>query len=272
MIDAPTIRVSELHKSFGELKVLNGINLSVDRGEVVVIMGASGSGKTTLLRCINLLETPESGRITVCDTSIECGPGGPRGRARSKLVRSICRKAAMVFQQFNLFPHRTALQNVIEAPRIVRGLSTPEAVQLGERLLARVGLAEKRDEHPSRLSGGQQQRVAIARALAMEPQVVLFDEPTSALDPELHEEVLKAMRELAREGMTMVVVTHEVKFAQDVADRVVFMEGGQIVEEGPPAEFFAAPRHPSARQFLRMVSGTDETEGPDEDGRTEEHP
>jgi cystine transport system ATP-binding protein len=249
------VRVDDLHKSFGGLEVLKGIDLSVARGEVIVVMGASGSGKTTLLRCINFLETPDRGRVTVCDTCIECGPSGPRGRARAKQVRSLCRRAMMVFQQFNLFPHKTALQNVIEGPLTVKGMAKPDATALGERLLARVGLADKRDEYPSRLSGGQQQRVAIARALAMEPEVVLFDEPTSALDPELHEEVLQVMRELARDGMTMIVVTHEVKFAQDVADRVVFMDGGVIVEEAAPAEFFSRPRHARARLFLRQVAG-----------------
>jgi cystine transport system ATP-binding protein len=255
MPGATAIRVDDLHKCFGSLEVLKGIDLTVARGEVVVVMGASGSGKTTLLRCINFLEAPDRGCVTVCETCVDCGPGGPRGRTRAKLVRSVCRKAMMVFQQFNLFPHKTALDNVIEAPMTVKGMSRTEATVLGERLLARVGLADKRDEYPSRLSGGQQQRVAIARALAMQPEVVLFDEPTSALDPELHEEVLQVMRELARDGMTMVVVTHEVRFAQDVADRVVFMDGGAIVETAPPAEFFSRPRHPRARLFLRMVAG-----------------
>lgn len=254
------VTVDQLHKQFGALNVLTGIDLSVNRGEVIVIMGSSGSGKTTLLRCINFLETPDDGRVTVGDVTVDCGPDGPRGKARKRLVRAVCRQVTMVFQQFNLFPHRTALENVIEAPMVVRNMSRSDAVLLGERLLARVGLAEKRDEYPSRLSGGQQQRVAIARALAMEPQVVLFDEPTSALDPELHEEVLQVMRELARDGMTMVVVTHEVKFAREVADRVVFMDGGAIVEQGPPAEFFAHPRHPRARMFLRMVAAPESTD------------
>jgi len=255
-MSTPTaIEVENLHKRFGPLEVLKGINLSVSRGEVVVVMGASGSGKTTLLRCINFLEAPDRGCVTVCDTCVDCGSGGPRGRERSRRIRTICRQAAMVFQQFNLFPNRTALQNVIEAPITVRGLPKAEAIALGERLLERVGLADKRDQYPSRLSGGQKQRVAIARALAMEPEVVLFDEPTSSLDPELHEEVLQTMRELARDGMTMVVVTHEVQFARDVADRVVFMDGGSIVEEAPPEEFFTRPRHHRAQLFLRQVAG-----------------
>jgi cystine transport system ATP-binding protein len=251
---APAIEVTGLRKRFGPLEVLKNVDLTVARGEVVVVMGASGSGKTTLLRCVNLLETPDAGRITVCGCTVACGAGAVHGRARTKLVRTVCLHAAMVFQQFNLFPHKTALQNVIEAPVTVKGMPKAEATALGERLLARVGLADKRDEYPSRLSGGQKQRVAIARALAMEPDVILFDEPTSALDPELHEEVLQTMRDLAHGGMTMIVVTHEVQFARDVADRIVFMDGGEIVESAPPAEFFARPRHARARLFLRLVT------------------
>lgn len=258
-VDDLQVRVEGLHKTFGELEVLKGIDLSVARGEVVVVMGASGSGKTTLLRCINFLETPDRGRVTVCGTCIDCGSAGPRGRRRARMVRTVCSRAMMVFQQFNLFPHKTALQNVIEAPITVKGMSRADATALGEKLLDRVGLAAKRDEYPSRLSGGQQQRVAIARALAMEPEVVLFDEPTSSLDPELHEEVLQTMRELARDGMTMIVVTHEIRFAQDVADRIVFMDGGVVVEEAPPGEFFSRPRHARARLFLRQVTGSDRT-------------
>lgn len=252
------IKVDGLHKRFGDLEVLKGIDLSVRSGEVVVVMGASGSGKTTLLRCVNFLEEPDQGCITVCNTRVDCGPGAPHGRARARLVRDVCLRATMVFQQFNLFPHMTALQNVIEAPMTVKRMPKPEATALGERLLARVGLADKRDEYPSRLSGGQKQRVAIARALAMEPEVVLFDEPTSALDPELHEEVLQTMRELAGDGITMLVVTHEVKFAQDVADRIVFMDGGAIVEEAPPSQFFTQPRNLRAQMFLRLVAGDGE--------------
>ena len=246
------IFVADLHKRFGSLEVLKGIDLEVRRGEVVVIMGPSGSGKTTLIRCMNFLEEPDAGRVRVCGMDVTCGSTF-RGRARARQIIEIRIRAAMVFQHFNLFPHMTALGNVIEGPVSVRGMPQAEAVALGERLLARVGLADKRDQYPSRLSGGQKQRVAIARALAMEPEVVLFDEPTSSLDPELHEEVLQTMRELALEGMTMVVVTHEVQFAQDVADRVIFMDGGVVLEEGPPAEFFANPRHARARSFLRHV-------------------
>ncbi len=246
------IRVEGLHKRFGHLAVLKGIDLTVRRGEVVVIMGPSGSGKTTLIRCMNFLEEPDAGCVTVCGLDVLCGKRGG-GRERARRIREIRKRAGMVFQQFHLFPHLTALGNVIEGAMCVRKLPRAEAVALGERLLARVGLADKRDEYPSRLSGGQKQRVAIARALAMEPEIILFDEPTSALDPELHEEVLQTMRELARDGMTMVVVTHEVQFAQDVADRVLFMDGGTILEEASAREFFATPKHARARTFLRLV-------------------
>jgi L-cystine transport system ATP-binding protein len=246
------VRIEGLRKRFGDLEVLNDIDLTVRRGEVVVIMGPSGSGKTTLIRCINLLEEPDAGHVTVCGIDVSCG-AKIRGRDRSRRIREIRTRTGMVFQAFNLFPHMTALENVIVGPTTVKKLSTSDAVTLGEKLLARVGLLDKRDEYPSRLSGGQKQRVAIARALAMQPEVVLFDEPTSALDPELHEEVLHVMRELARDGMTMVVVTHEVRFAQDVADRVVFMDSGAIVEEGPPGDLFARPKHARTRAFLRLV-------------------
>jgi cystine transport system ATP-binding protein len=249
------VLVHGVRKRFGTLEVLRGVDLAVQRGEVVVIMGASGSGKTTLLRCINFLEEPDAGCIVVCGLEVPCG-GGARGRERAKRIRQIRQRAGMVFQSFNLFPHLTALGNVIEGPLTVRGMRRVDAIGLGERLLARVGLADKRDEYPSRLSGGQKQRVAIARALAMEPEVVLFDEPTSALDPELHEEVLHVMRELAHDGMTMVVVTHEVRFAQEVGDRVLFMDGGMVVEDGVPSEFFSNPRHPRARSFLRLIEHT----------------
>ena len=246
------IRLIGVRKRFGGLEVLKGIDLAVRRGEVVVIMGASGSGKTTLLRCINFLEEPDAGDVEVCGVSVPCGAAAAR-RERGGRVRDIRMRAGMVFQAFNLFPHMTALDNVIEGALTVKKMRRPEAIALGERLLQRVGLADKRHEYPSRLSGGQKQRVAIARALAMQPEVVLFDEPTSALDPELHEEVLQTMRELARDGMTMLVVTHEVGFARDVADRVLFMDGGLIVEEERPQQFFVNPRHPRARAFLRLV-------------------
>lgn len=247
------VRVERLHKRFGTLEVLKGIDLSVQRGEVVVIMGPSGSGKTTLIRCINFLEEPDAGHVTICGFNVPCGPRvGTRQRKRH--IREIRKRAGMVFQSFNLFPHMTALENIIEGPVTVLKAPRAAATALGERLLERVGLADKRDEYPSRLSGGQKQRVAIARALAMEPEVVLFDEPTSALDPELHEEVLQTMRALAGDGMTMIVVTHEVKFAREVADRVIFMSDGVILEEGSPEAFFANPEHPRARTFLRLVA------------------
>ena len=253
--DDCTIRVTDVHKQFGSLEVLKGVSLAVRRGEVIVVMGPSGSGKTTLIRCMNLLEEPDAGTVSVCGRRIACG-AGRRSRDRASEIRQIRTRAAMVFQQFNLFPHMTALENVIEGPLSVRRLPRPDAVALGERLLGRVGLADKRDEHPARLSGGQKQRVAIARALAMEPEVILFDEPTSALDPELHLEVLQVIRELADEGMTMVVVTHEIQFAREAADRVVFMDDGHILEEAPPSEFFARPRTERARTFLRLVEHT----------------
>ncbi len=248
------LEIKDLHKYFGKLEVLKGINLSITKGEVVVVIGPSGSGKSTLLRCINFLEQPtrgqirfggeEAGQRTVNGT-ITPLPEPELNKQRSHI--------GMVFQRFNLFPHLTALQNVIEAPIQVKRMERAKAEELGLRLLKRVGLAEKRDEYPPRLSGGQQQRVAIARALAMEPQVMLFDEATSALDPELVGEVLQVMKDLADEGMTMVVVTHEMGFAREVGTRVIFMDGGVVVEEGRPAEFFAQQRHPRTREFLAKV-------------------
>lgn len=250
------VAMSGVHKQFGPLEVLKGIDLTVTRGEVIVIMGVSGSGKTTLIRCINFLEEPDQGQVNVCGIEIACGKGVD-GRERRRRIREIRTRVGMVFQQFQLFPHKTALENVIEGPMVVKKIARAQAVELGEHLLKRVDLQDKRNEYPSRLSGGQKQRVAIARALAMQPEVVLFDEPTSALDPELHEEVLHAMRDLARDGMTMVVVTHEAAFAREVADRVVFMDGGVVIEEAPAATFFDAPQHPRARSFLRLVAHTE---------------
>ena len=246
------IRAENIHKRFGQLEVLKGVSLTVNKGEVVVIMGPSGSGKTTLIRCLNFLEEPDQGQVMVCNLDVACGLKAA-SRERSHKIRQLRVKAAMVFQSFNLYPHMTALGNVIEGPIQVLGIKREQAVQLGEQLLAKVGLVDKRDEYPSRLSGGQKQRVAIARALAMNPEVVLFDEPTSALDPELHEEVLQTMRQLAKEGMTMIVVTHEVKFAQDVADRVVVMAEGVVVEEVTPNQGLANPQRPRTRAFLRLV-------------------
>ncbi|MFE9650377.1 amino acid ABC transporter ATP-binding protein [Streptomyces sp. NPDC006365] len=247
------IDIRGLHKRFGALEVLKGVDLTVARGEVVVVMGPSGSGKTTLIRCMNLLEEPDAGTVAICGCSVECG-GAVRRRERVRKVRTIRHRTAMVFQQFNLFPHMTALGNVIEGPLSVRRMPKDTAVALGRELLDRVGLTDKAAEYPSRLSGGQKQRVAIARALAMEPEVVLFDEPTSALDPELHAEVLEVMRELAHDGMTMVVVTHEVEFAREVADRVVFMDSGVVLESGRPQDFLNHPVHPRAKAFLRLVA------------------
>ena len=239
------LRLEGLQKSFGELHVLRGIDLEVGGGSVVCVIGPSGSGKSTLLRCVNLLEPPDEGRILLEGKEIT-----GRGAGDIDFVR---RRVGIVFQQFNLFPHKSALQNVSLAQEKVLGRSRDEAKAKARALLTRVGLADKIDEYPERLSGGQQQRVAIARALAMDPHVMLFDEVTSALDPELIKEVLDVMRELAAEGMTMVVVTHEMRFARDVGDNVVFMDGGVIVEEGPPAQLLDSPREERTRRFLGLV-------------------
>ena len=240
----PLVRLRGVNKHFGAVQVLHDIDLDVHRGEVVAVIGPSGSGKSTLCRCVNRLETVTSGTI-----EIDGVPLPAEGRELSRLRA----EAGMVFQSFNLFSHMTALQNVALAPVRVRGLSKAEARERALRLLERVGLADKADAHPARLSGGQQQRVAIARALAMEPSVLLCDEPTSALDPEMIQEVLDVLAELAAEGMTMIVVTHEMGFARRVADRVVFMDGGRILTSAPPAEFFDDPGHERAADFLSKV-------------------
>lgn len=240
------IVVKGLTKQFNGHNVLKGIDLEIAAGEVVAIIGPSGSGKTTFLRCLNLLETPTSGHIRVGDIEID----GARVAQQQGLIRELRQQVGFVFQNFNLFPHRTALANVIEGPVVVKKMPMAEAVELGRSLLAKVGLAGKEDAYPRRLSGGQQQRVAIARALAMQPQVILFDEPTSALDPELVGEVLATIRGLAQEKRTMVIVTHEMQFARDVANRVVFFDQGVIVEQGPARELFANPQQPRTRQFL----------------------
>jgi polar amino acid transport system ATP-binding protein len=240
----PVINISALHKSFGDNHVLQGIDLEVQRGEVVCIIGPSGSGKSTLLRCVNMLETPSSGTITVLDnelTHLDCDIDA----ARTKI--------GMVFQQFNLFQHMTVLDNICVAQRKVLKRSKEEAESTARALLARVGLSEKEGAYPAQLSGGQQQRVAIARALAMNPSVMLFDEATSALDPELVGDVLEVMHSLANEGMTMLVVTHEMGFARNVASRVVFMDGGVIVEQGPPAQVISNPVEDRTRKFLTSV-------------------
>jgi polar amino acid transport system ATP-binding protein len=252
----PMVRIRDVHKRFGNLEVLKGIDLDVQQGEVVCIIGASGSGKTTLLRCINFLETYDSGRIYVDDELVGYQErGGRLVPAREKEIARIRAETAMVFQQFNLFPHMTALDNVAFGPIKVRGVAKETARARARELLARVGLSDKADVYPAQLSGGQQQRVAIARALAMEPKVMLFDEVTSALDPELVGEVLAVMEDLAAShGVTMIVVTHEMMFAREAADRVVFMDGGVIVEEGPPAQVIGHPRSDRLRAFLRRFT------------------
>jgi polar amino acid transport system ATP-binding protein len=250
----PMVEAGGVHKFFHHLHVLCGVDLDVERGEVVVILGPSGSGKTTFLRCINHLEKIDGGWIRVNGHLM--GYVERDGRLVEQKERLVARQRAeigMVFQRFNLFPHMTALENVIEAPIRVKGQDRKSAVVRARELLAKVGLAEKANVYPHQLSGGQQQRVAIARALAMDPALMLFDEPTSALDPELVGEVLKAMRQLAEEGMTMIVVTHEVGFAREVAHRAVMMDAGAILEEGPPAEFFTRPQHPRTKQFLSSI-------------------
>jgi polar amino acid transport system ATP-binding protein len=248
------VRAEQVCKSFGALQVLKGVTLSVERGQVLVLVGPSGSGKSTFLRCINHLETVTAGRLYVDDDLV-----GYR-EARGKLYEMSPREAAkqrrdigMVFQHFNLFPHRTALHNVIESPVHVKGVKKAEALSRARELLGIVGLSDKADAYPAQLSGGQQQRVAIARALAMDPKLMLFDEPTSALDPELVGEVLAVMKRLASEGMTMIVVTHEMGFAREVADKLVFMDGGVIVESGPPRDVLANPQHERTKTFLSKV-------------------
>jgi polar amino acid transport system ATP-binding protein len=239
------IEITDLRKSFGPLSVLRGVTLMVGKGEAVVLIGASGSGKSTLLQCITGLEPIDGGRICVDGIDVH---------ARGTDLNRLRRRIGMVFQQFNVFPHMTALENVALAPRVVLGLLRSTADERARAQLARVGLADKLDARPARLSGGQQQRLAIARALAMEPDYMLFDEITSALDPELVKEVLDTLRMLRRDGMTMVCVTHEMSFAREIADRIVFMDDGRICEEGPPEQLFGAPRHARTRQFLGQVA------------------
>lgn len=243
----PIIHLENLHKWFGLLHVLCGVSLAIRPREVVVLIGRSGSGKSTLLRCLNFLEEPSAGTITIDGLTVTAGPQTHADRQQIKALRL---RTGMVFQEFNLFPHMTALQNVIEGLVTVKKMSQKEAIPIGEAYLSKVGLLDKRDVHPIRLSGGQKQRVAIARTLAMEPKVLLFDEPTSALDPELIGEVLEVMKELAHEGTTMLVVTHEMSFAREVANRVIYLEEGTIVEEGAPEKIFSDPGDPRTRQFL----------------------
>ncbi|MFC9773593.1 MULTISPECIES: amino acid ABC transporter ATP-binding protein [unclassified Pseudarthrobacter] len=248
------VRAENVHKSFGLNEVLNGINLEVNSGEVVCLLGASGSGKSTFLRCINHLETLSNGRIWVGDKVVGYRQDGNRlFELSDKEAARQRRSIGMVFQRFNLFPHMTVLENIIEGPVLVNKVKPAEAKRHASELLARVGLEGREQSYPRQLSGGQQQRVAIARALAMKPELILFDEPTSALDPELVGEVLDVMKDLAKSGLTMIVVTHEIGFAKEVADRVAFMHGGEIVELGPPSEVLGNPQHERTKAFLSRV-------------------
>jgi ABC-type polar amino acid transport system ATPase subunit len=249
MAGAPIIAADSVSKRFGSHQVLTRVSLAVSERDVVCVVGPSGSGKTTLLRCLALLEIPSEGTVTMSGRVIATPKADAAVRRAARVVRP---DIGMVFQHFNLWPHMSVLENVIEAPLRVKGLAKADAVAMAEQLLAKVGLADKRDAYPARLSGGQQQRVAIARALAMSPKVLLFDEPTSALDPELRREVLVVMRQLAREGMTMLVVTHEMNFARNVGSRLAFMDQGEIVEETVPAQFFSAPKTERAKRFLQQ--------------------
>jgi polar amino acid transport system ATP-binding protein len=253
-MNQPMVKAEGVHKRFGSVEVLKGISMEVARGEVVCLLGASGSGKSTFLRCINHLEKIDAGRLLVDGELVGYRQVGDR--LHELHDRDICRHRAevgMVFQRFNLFGHMTALENIIEAPMLVRKMPKAQATERARELLARVGLADRGSAYPNQLSGGQQQRIAIARALAMSPKLMLFDEPTSALDPELVGEVLDVMKSLARDGMTMVVVTHEMGFAREVADRVVMMDQGTIIESAPPEQFFGAPQHERTRQFLSKI-------------------
>ncbi|KAA0965502.1 amino acid ABC transporter ATP-binding protein [Sporosarcina sp. ANT_H38] len=238
------IKIQDLRKSFGKTEVLKGISTTIQKGEIIAIIGPSGSGKSTFLRCINLLETPTDGQIWVNENEVT----NPKVN-----IMKVRQQVGMVFQQFNLFPHKTVLENIIYAPMMVKGISKSEAEKLARELLKKVGLVEKENEHPVRLSGGQKQRVAIARALAMSPEMMLFDEPTSALDPEMVKEVLEVIKSLALTGMTMAIVTHEMGFAREVADRVLFLDDGQLVEDAPPATFFSAPKSKRAQDFLEKI-------------------
>lgn len=238
------IKISNLHKSFGDLHVLKGIDLQVNQGDIIAIIGPSGSGKSTLLHCINKLEEPTAGHIFIDDEDImspECN------------INAVRQKVGMVFQHFNLFPHKKVIENITMAPILVKKVPVPKAVETAEKLLKKVGLEEKAGVYPSKLSGGQKQRIAIARALAMEPELILFDEPTSALDPEMIKEVLDVMKDLAKEGMTMLIVTHEMGFAKNVANRLLFMDGGKIIEDTDPKTFFENPNSERAKEFLDKV-------------------
>ncbi|KAB7662727.1 amino acid ABC transporter ATP-binding protein [Bacillus sp. B1-b2] len=242
------ISIKGLSKRFGDLEVLKDINLNVEKGKVIVIIGPSGSGKTTMLRCLNVLETPTTGHIQIGNKQLDFS-----NSVTKKEITDFRKLTGMVFQSYNLFPHKTAVQNVMEGPVTVKKEEKAQARKKAIMLLEKVGLGDKLDSYPFQLSGGQQQRVGIARALAMEPDVMLFDEPTSALDPELVGEVLKVIKELAKEGMTMIVVTHEMKFAKEVADEVIFMDGGFIIENGTPASIFSSPKEARTKQFLQLI-------------------
>lgn len=248
------IKAVDITKNFADTQALKGVSMTISQGEVIAIIGSSGSGKSTFLRCLNRLETIDSGSIEI-EEELLVGPG-PDGKSKyagEKDARRICSKMGMVFQHFNLFPHLTVLENVTYSPMLVKGMSREEIIPEAERLLSKVGLLDKKNSYPGRISGGQKQRVAIARALAMQPDIMLFDEPTSALDPELTGEVLKTMRQLAEENMTMIIVTHEMGFAKDVADRVIFMDKGLIVEEGSPEDIFTNPQHSRTQAFLQTI-------------------
>lgn len=244
------IQITNIHKAFGSNQVLKGIDLTIHKGKVVVILGPSGSGKTTFLRCINALETPDQGIIAFDDGSLTVDFGA---KPSKKSLLALQRKSGMVFQSYNLFPHKTAIQNLTLGPTVVQGTSKAQAHAQALALLEKVGLSDKADLYPFQLSGGQQQRVGIARALAIEPSLLLFDEPTSALDPELVQDVLETMKQLASEGWTMVVVTHEIKFARDVADHVVLIEDGYVVEEGSAEQMFELSKHPRTQAFLQRI-------------------
>ena len=252
MINTPILDIQNIHKRFGDLEVLHGISLTAEKGDVISLIGSSGSGKSTFLRCINLLEMPEIGEISLEGSAIKFTKtkDGLRTASNEKQIQDLRSRIGMVFQQFNLWSHLTILQNVIEAPMRVQGLSRSEATDIGMSFLDKVGIANKADTYPSFLSGGQQQRVAIARALAMRPEAILFDEPTSALDPELVGEVLTVMTKLAEEGTTMIVVTHEMDFARDVSNKALFLHEGKIEESGVPAEMFNSPKSERLQQFL----------------------
>jgi polar amino acid transport system ATP-binding protein len=248
------LKIEKLHKYFGKLHVLRGIDLSVNRGEVVSVIGPSGSGKSTLLRCVDHLETAERGNIEIAGAFLaKADAEGKSVYPKAAEIQKIATSIGMVFQNFNLFPHRSVLENLIEAPLYVKKLSKEEATEKALALLARVGLSDKKDSYPGQLSGGQQQRVAIARALAMEPELMLFDEPTSALDPELIGEVLRVIKDLAKEHITMLIVTHEMNFAAEISDRVIFMDEGQIIAEGDPHDILKNPDNPRIQTFLHKI-------------------